>query len=83
MQKNIKCFNINKTVNFIAEVIMKNKITGKITGMVVQKQIYTDENIYKGIKVSKYGGATKDIEVVLADENVQELLKLIQKNNKK
>lgn len=80
MQKNIKCFNINKTVvSFINEVIMKNKITG----MVVQKQIYTDENIYKGIKVSKYGGVTKDIEVVLADENVQELLRLIQKNNKK
>lgn len=44
----------------------------------VTRQVLTDDNLYKGIIVSTYGGVSRDPNVILNDPNVKELIKLIQ-----
>lgn len=53
----------------------------KILMLKIRKQVLSDENINKGITISKNGGISRDPNVILQDENVKRLLRLIKENN--
>nr|ELR5228766.1 hypothetical protein [Providencia rettgeri] len=48
----------------------------------VRRQVLENENVNRGISVSKNGGVSRDPNVVLQDANVQRLLRLIRENNR-